>query len=149
MTRRVPQFCRRSRRRGIKTIRWPGGTAANEYHWATNTLCGGGQTLPSDDFDTFIAEVVQPGISIWRFQRITARTRHATGRGDPAEAAAWVQNAMANGNYVSHVTVGNEDWGNWEPDMHTSQHDPATYAQAVASGYYPQIKAANPMCWLG
>ncbi len=134
---------------GIKAIRWPGGTAANEYHWATNTLCGGGQTLPSDDFDTFIAEVVQPGNFDLALSANYGTNAACNGPGDPAEAAAWVQNAMTNGNHVSHVTVGNEDWGNWEPDMHTSQHDPATYAQAVASGYYPQIKAANPNVLVG
>jgi hypothetical protein len=134
---------------GITNIRWPGGSAANIYHWATNSLCFGQQTLPSDAFDTFIAEVVQPGSFDVALGADYATDAACTGPGDPAEAAAWVQNAKNNGGRVSHVTVGNEDWGSWEPDLHTIQHDPATYAAATANGYYPQIKAADPSVLVG
>jgi hypothetical protein len=134
---------------GIKSIRWPGGSAANVYHWATNSLCFGQQTLPADDFDTYIADVIQPGNFALALAVNYATNAACTGPGGPAEAAAWVQKARNTGNYVSHVTVGNEDWGAWEPDLHTIQHDPATYANAVANQYYPQIKEANPNVLVG
>jgi hypothetical protein len=134
---------------GIKGVRWPGGSAANVYHWATNTLCDGGQTLPTDAFDTYIAEAIQPGNFDLALTANYSTDAACTGPGDPAEAAAWVQNAMVNGNYVTHVTVGNENWGSWEPDLHATPYDPTTYANATATGYYPQIKAVNPKVQVG
>ena len=134
---------------GIKSIRWPGGSAANSYHWATNTLCFGQQALPTDAFDTFIGEVIQPGGFDLALSANYSSNATCTGPGDPAEAAAWVQNAKINGGNVSHVTVGNENWGAWEPDLHPIPRDPATYANATATGYYPQIKAADPNVMVG
>ena len=134
---------------GIKGIRWPGGSAANVYHWATNTLCDGGQTLPADAFGTFIADEIQPGNFDLALTANYSTNAACNGPGDPAEAAAWVQSALSNGNYVTHITVGNENWGSWEPDLHAIPYDPATYANATASGYYPQIKAVNPNMQVG
>jgi len=134
---------------GIRGIRWPGGSAGNEYHWASNSLCAGGTTYPADAFDTFIADVIRPGNFELALTANYSTNAACTGPGDPAEAAAWVQNALANGNFVSHVTVGNENFGSWEPDLHTLRFDPTTYANATATGYYPQIKAVNPNVQVG
>jgi hypothetical protein len=134
---------------GIKGIRWPGGSGANDYHWATNSLCSGGSTYPADAFDTYIADVIQPGDFDLALTANYSSDAACAGPGDPAEAAAWVQNALNNGNYVTHVTVGNENWGSWEPDLHAIPHDPTTYADATANGYYPQIKAVNPNVQVG
>jgi len=134
---------------GIKTIRWPGGSAANDYHWATNSLCSGDHTYPADAFDTFIADTIQPGNLDLALAVNYSSNATCNGPGDPAEAAAWVQNARINGGHVSHVTVGNENWGAWEPDLHSIPHDPATYATATANGYYPQIKAADSSVLVG
>ncbi len=134
---------------GIKSIRWPGGSAANAYHWATNTLCFGQQTLPTDAFDTFIGELIQPGNFDLALSANYSTDASCTGPGEPAEAAAWVQNAKTHGGHVSHVTVGNENWGAWEPDLHPVPRDPATYANATANGYYPLIKAADPNVLVG
>jgi len=53
--------------------------------------------------------------------------------------------------HVSHMTVGNEEYGSWEVDHHSSPHNGATYAAAVAgpSGYYALIKAASPHTLVG
>ena len=134
---------------GIRGIRWPGGSTANIYHWASNSLCGGGTTYPADNFDTFIADVIQPGNFDLALTVNYSTNAACTGPGDPAEAAAWVQNALNNGNYVSHVTVGNENYGSWEPDLHAVPYDPTTYASATAGGFYPQIKAVNPNILVG
>jgi hypothetical protein len=49
--------------------------------------------------------------------------------------------------------VGNEEYGNWETDLHTKKNDPATYAAAVgnstSNGYYEQIKTASPNTLVG
>jgi hypothetical protein len=46
------------------------------------------------------------------------------------------------------MTVGNENYGSWEEDLHTLKNDPGTYAAAVngsdgKGGFYSSIKAAN------
>ena len=46
-------------------------------------------------------------------------------------------------------TVGNEVYGSWEYDLHPIPHDPTTYANEVATGYYPKIKAADPNAQVG
>jgi hypothetical protein len=134
---------------GIRTIRWPGGSGASDYHWATNSLCFGGTTFPADDFPTFIADVIQPGNFDLALTANYATDAACTGPGDPAEAAAWVLSAKNNGDYVTHVTVGNEAYGAWETDLHAIPQDPSTYTDATANGYYPQIKAANPNVLVG
>ena len=52
---------------------------------------------------------------------------------------------------VSHMTVGNEEYGSWEADNHAKKNDATTYAAAVAgsSGYYALIKAASPNTLVG
>ncbi len=135
---------------GITAIRWPGGTAANLYHWATNSICFSTTPIPAASaFDTFLADVIHPGNFDLALTLNYGTNAACNGPGDPSEAAAWVQNAMNNGNNVSHVTVGNEDWGSWVTDLHTIPYDPTTYATATATGYYPEIKAVNPSVQVG
>jgi len=133
---------------GIKAVRWPGGIWADDYHWETNTLCGGSPNSNAT-YQTFIDSLVIPaGVDV----TLTANygtDATCSGPGDPAEAAGWVANALANGGRASQITVGNESYGFWEPDMHAIPHDPATYASAVVTGYYPQIKQANPNMLVG
>jgi alpha-L-arabinofuranosidase len=49
------------------------------------------------------------------------------------------------------MTVGNEEYGSWEVDNHSSQHNGATYAATVTgtSGYYSLVKAASPSTLVG
>jgi len=71
--------------------------------------------------------------------------------GDPSEAAAWVTAALADGITPSHMTVGNEEYGSWEYDLHSTKNDPTTYASAVVGtdGYYNSIKTASPDTLVG
>ena len=135
---------------GIKTVRWPGGSWSDAYNWETNTECGGYAT-PTDTFSNFVTNLVIPtGLDVG----LTAdygTGENCTGAGDPAEAASWVAEALKLGITVSHMTVGNEEYGSWEVDNHAIEHDPATYAAAVAgsSGYYALIKAASAKTLVG
>jgi hypothetical protein len=133
---------------GIKTIRWPGGSWADNYHWATNTLCNG---TPNSNatFANFIGSLVTPGDFDVALAVNYGTNASCSGPGDPTEAAAWAAYALAHGAHVSHITVGNEDYGSWETDMHSPQWDAATYAAATATGYYPDIKAADPNVLVG
>ncbi len=79
-----------------------------------------------------------------------------TGGGDPNEAAAWAAAAITDGITVSHMTVGNEEYGSWETDLHSTPNDPTIYAAAVdgsdgdaSGGYYNAIKNASGSTLVG
>ena len=135
---------------GIKAVRWPGGGWSDDYHWATNTMCGSTPN-PNSTFSNFVNDVATPaGLDV----AITANygtNAACNGPGEPGEAAAWAAAALTSGIHASHWTVGNEEYGAWEDDLHAVKHDPATYASAVAgaNGYYQSIKAANPAALVG
>jgi hypothetical protein len=137
---------------GIKAVRWPGGSWSDIYHWATNTNCFSstdGAPAANDTFTNFVSDIVKPaGLDV----SLTAdygTDIACTGGGDPTEAAAWAAEAVSLSANVSHITVGNEEYGTWEEDLHSVEHDPTTYANAVATGYYPDIKASSPNVLVG
>jgi hypothetical protein len=135
---------------GIKAIRWPGGSWSDAYNWETNTECGS-YAAPNDTFVNFVNDLAIPaGLDV----ALTAdygTGENCTGPGNPAEAASWAAAALTDGITVSHMTVGNEEYGSWETDNHTLKNNAATYAAATAgtSGYYALIKAASPSTLVG
>jgi hypothetical protein len=134
---------------GVKAVRWPGGSTSDEFHWQSNTACGSGYVNPKATFANFIGTVAVPA----RLQ-VAVTLNYGTnsacnGPGDPNEAVAWVDHAFAIGASATYWTVGNEVYGGWETDLHAKPHDPTTYAQAVATGYYPLIKAKRPNAQVG
>ncbi len=134
---------------GIKAIRWPGGSGADLFHWATNSECSGGYVDTNANFDNLFADVAKPDKLDVAVTVNYGSNSACNAGGDPAEAAAWVTYAKTHGDKVSHWTVGNEVYGSWEYDLHAVQHDPTTYANAVASGFYPDMKAADPKALVG
>jgi hypothetical protein len=153
---------------GIAALRWPGGSTSDDYHWnGTNSnpangtapspsACEGAYQNSNTNYLNFIKdlEFADTTLSGGYDVALTAdygTNEACTGGGDPNEPANWVKYAYANGGTVSHVTVGNEEYGSWEEDLHTSPHNPTTYAGAVsgASGYYTLIKAQNPNTQVG
>jgi hypothetical protein len=149
---------------GIKSIRWPGGSWSDDYHWGYNS--GGALVTPYmcqtttpvtggwggySTFSQFVAGLPLAGPYDLALTANYGTNETCTGGGDPQEAAAWVNAAIGDGITVSHMTVGNEEYGGWETDMHSKQHDPATYAASVvgASGYYALIKAQSPKTQVG
>ena len=137
---------------GIKAVRWPGGSWSDIYHWSTNTNCFSstdGAPAANDTFANFVNDIAIPaGLDV----SLTAdygTNAACTGGGDPTEAASWAAQAVTLKANVSHITVGNEEYGTWEEDLHSPAHDPTTYANAVATGYYPDIKAASPNVLVG
>jgi hypothetical protein len=135
---------------GIKAVRWPGGSWSDAYNWETNTECGS-YAASNDTFANFVSDIAIPaGLDV----ALTAdygTGKNCTGYGDPTEAASWVAAAITDGITVSHVTVGNEEYGSWETDNHPLKNNAATYAAATAgsSGYYALIKAASPNTLIG
>lgn len=151
---------------GIVALRWPGGSESDNYHWnngatanpsvgtpPTPSSCNGAYFAPNTDYLSFInnLENAIPGGFDIALTANYGTNAACTGGGDPTEAANWVSYAYANGGTVSHVTVGNENYGHWETDMHPIPWDPATYAAAVAgtNGYYDVIKAVSPNTLVG
>jgi hypothetical protein len=135
---------------GIKAIRWPGGSWSDAYNWETNTECGSSANT-DDDFTDVVKKLVIPAGLDLALTANYGTGKNCSGYGDPTEAAAWAAEASSLGITVSHMTVGNEEYGSWEVDNHSSPHDGATYAAAVAgpSGYYALIKAASPNTLVG
>ncbi len=136
---------------GVKAVRWPGGSNSDLYNWETNTECGGYST-PNSNFTSFVNDFVIPsGVDLALTADYGTGANCATGGGSPAEAAAWAAEALTLGVTVSHMTVGNEEYGHWETDTHTVKNDPTTYAAAVAgsNGYYALIKTASPNTLVG
>ena len=146
----TPQIAGAFQTAGIKAIRWPGGSSSDVYHWQTNSICNNGYTVAADSFPSpLVSELWAPASLDVAITANYGTNAGCNGPGEPSEAAAWVASALKNGNYVSHWTIGNEVYGSWETDMHAVPHDAATYANAVATGYYPQMKAANANTLVG
>jgi hypothetical protein len=134
---------------GITATRWPGGSQSDQFHWQSDTGCPGSYINPNATFDDFLGHIVGPaGLDLSITVNYGSDAACKAG-GDPAEAAGWVAYARARGIKVSHWTVGNEVYGSWEYDLHPTPHDAATYARAVAGGFYPAMKQADPQANVG
>jgi len=136
---------------GITQVRWPGGSDSDLYHWATNTSCESAYVDPNDTFSNFVSDLAKPANLDVALTANYGSNSTCTGGGEPSEAAAWATAALAAGITPSHMTVGNEEYGSWEYDLHSTPNDPTIYASAVVgtSGYYNLIKTASPSTLVG
>jgi alpha-L-arabinofuranosidase len=154
---------------GIVALRWPGGSTSDDYHWngtsasnpangvaPTPSTCQGAYQSSNTNYLNFITNFEHANGAPTNGYDIALTADYGTnptcnGGGSATEAANWVQYANANGGTVSHVTVGNENYGSWEEDMHVKEHDPGTYAASVigSTGYYSLIKAQSPSTLVG
>jgi hypothetical protein len=136
---------------GITQVRWPGGSDSDQYHWQTNSQCNGGYSDTNDTFSNFVTDMAVPANLDVALTANYGSNAACNGGGEPSEAAAWAAAAVTAGIIPSHMTVGNEEYGSWEYDLHSNQHDPTTYADALigSEGYYQLIKAASPGTLVG
>ena len=136
---------------GITQVRWPGGSDSDLYHWATNSECDGGYFDTNDTFSNFVNDMAVPANLDVALTANYGSNAACNGGGEPSEASAWVTAALADGITVSHMTVGNEEYGSWEYDLHSTPNDPSIYAAAVVgtTGYYNAIKTASPNTLVG
>jgi hypothetical protein len=133
---------------GMEATRWPGGKAANWYHWETNSSgpnpCNGNPNQYST-FDNFMQNVVIPANLSLAVTVNYGSNAACTAGGDPSEAANWVAYANATQNYnVQWWTVGNEQYAAGSLDLHSEPHSPTQYAQIESTQFYPAMKAASP-----
>lgn len=149
---------------GVTTLRYPGGSTSDVYHWQSNTTVPGQSFAnPSNTFDAFMSMA----------QSINAQAMITVdyGAGTPQEAAGWVQYAnkggagyngpvptYAGGSSSGHTygikywEIGNEVYGDgtygatWEFNNNT--HSPSAYATNVVA-YSQAMKAVDPTIKIG
>ena len=155
---------------GMAAVRWPGGSWSDGYHWGYQTgssslvtpyqcTCSSTTSCTANSeawagystFAQFESAIPEGGSFDLALTADYGTNEACTGGGDPNEAAAWAAAAVTDGHAASHMTVGNEEYGSWETDLHANAHDPTTYADAVigTTGYYALIKAASPTTLVG
>lgn len=129
---------------GVRVMRYPGGSTADNFHWQTNTL-DDGSNAGTDTFDQFMQVVQHVGAT----PIITVNY----GSGTPEEAAAWVKYANITKHYHIHYwDIGNELYGNgtygatWETDKHAL--GPASYASNSLQ-FIQAMKAVDPSIQVG
>ncbi|WP_330328913.1 LPXTG cell wall anchor domain-containing protein [Streptomyces sp. NBC_00536] len=134
---------------GVRQLRYPGGSGADDYHWKTHTSGDGKGWIPSNtDFDHFMATAKTVGAQ----PILTANY----GSGTPQEAADWVKYANVDKGYgVKYWEIGNEVYGNghygdgkgWELDKHADK-SPTAYAKNLIA-YAKAMKAVDPKVKIG
>jgi hypothetical protein len=168
---------------GSTFVRWPGGSYADVYHWAgaapyvsataaTNcnptdstttpiTYAADAAYLPNNNWTDYETSIGVPGGIETAVTLDFGTDAACNSGGSAAEAAAWVANAKANNYAVKYWTVGNEEYGSWEADLHpyspasqyggTGGHWGSVYTTAMngSTGYYESIKAADPNAEVG
>ena len=129
---------------GVRVMRFPGGSTADNFHWQTNTL-DDGSNAGNDTFDKFMQVVREVGAT----PIITVNY----GSGSPEEAAAWVKYANVTKHYnIRYWEIGNELYGNgtygadWETDKHAL--GPASYANNSLQ-FIQAMKAVDPSIQIG
>jgi hypothetical protein len=125
---------------GLQFLRFPGGSASDDYNWAT------GLSYPSPypsvtTFTNFAHIATNMGAKVI----ITANY----GTGTPAEAAAWVKDSNITNHYgFEYWEVGNEVYGSWETNTHANPGDSYTYGTNAAN-FIQTMKAADPTIKVG
>ena len=116
---------------GCLALRWPGGSSADFYHWASDATGN----------SRFMNLATNLGAQVF----ITVNY----GSGGSNEAVAWVKSANKTNNCgFKYWEIGNECYGTWENDTNLPAHDPYTYAVRTA-GYMQMMKAADPTVKIG
>jgi hypothetical protein len=139
---------------GIGLLRWPGGDAADQYQWQTNSWSACSPYLdypPSKDnaFDRWMSRVAKPLHADVAITVNYGSNATCSSGGDPSVAAAWVDhanNAMHDG--IRYWTIGNEQYFE-NTNTWPGPHNGATYGRRVAALYYPMMKAEDPGIYVG
>ena len=139
---------------GLRTLRYPGGSWADEYHWQTNSGTSGTSVSPNsaDGFDNFMTLVKAASATPIITVNYGSNAAGNAG-GDPSEAAAWVSYAKSKSYGVKFWEIGNEVYGNgeygpdWEEDLH-SDHSPTTYGTNALS-FISAMKAQDSTIKVG
>jgi hypothetical protein len=136
----TPETLSALRELDVQSLRFPGGSPADDYHWAFNRN-GRNQWTWATPFSGFVHIATNLHAQVF----ITVNY----GSGTPEEAVAWVRCAnITNHCGFKYWEIGNENYGNWEHDENSPPHDPVTYARRTKE-YFTQMKAADPSIKIG
>lgn len=139
----------------IKVWRYPGGSTADSYHYADNSVVSapnGPHNIQQVNFDAYMAVVVASGGQGHITVNYGSNSTYTAG-GDPAEAANWVQYANVTKLYgVKYWTIGNEVFGHsfgqtWETNLNTDT-TPTGYA-TNAKTFISAMKAKDSTIKVG
>ncbi|MGD0743792.1 MAG: alpha-L-arabinofuranosidase [Verrucomicrobiota bacterium] len=126
---------------GWQTLRFPGGSDADHYHWYLNTTNNSRTYQGKNSVTSFAAVATNIGANVIIIANY--------GSGTAAEAAGWVAYANVTNHWgFKYWEIGNECYGTYETDSNTYPHDPYTYATRVAD-YAQQMKAVDPTIKIG
>jgi hypothetical protein len=125
---------------GLTILRFPGGSASDDYHWQSNKS-GTNTWQWTTSFSKFAHIATNVGAQVI----ITANY----GSGTPAEAAGWVRQANVINKFgFKYWEIGNENYGTWENDTNALKNHAYTYATR-AKDYFQQMKAVDPTIKIG
>ena len=98
---------------GVRSLRYPGGSYGDAYHWSTHTATIGASgtapyVAPAAHFGAFVALMDSIGAGAMITVNYGSNLK-GTGPGAPQEAAAWV--AYANGTPASTTSIGLDEAG--------------------------------------
>lgn len=131
---------------GITTLRYPGGSLCDAYHWASNYWFGGTPNYGPTAFTNFMQIATNlAGVNVF------ISVNYGTGTSN--EAADWVRSAnITNHCGFKYWEVGNENYFGVETDQNTNSpymaHEPWTYATRFCD-YYRAMKAVDPTIKVG
>lgn len=130
----------------IRTLRFPGGSTSDTYDWQTNrSYQTGTRTLNDWSWATSFDDFAQTAVALNASVFITVNY----GSGTAQQAADWVNYSNNTQGYgFKYWEIGNENYGNWEEDIHPVKWDPVTYA-TEAKDYIAKMKAADPTIKVG
>lgn len=123
-----------------RTLRFPGGSMSNGYHWKTGTTDNNTWQWATN-FDDFAKVAVKTKAQVF----ISVNYGSSTAQ----DAADWVRYANITKGYgFKYWEIGNENYGTWERDDNNRPHDPYTYATRAAD-YITRMKAIDPTIKIG
>lgn len=93
---------------GVRSLRYPGGSYGDLYHWSTHTVTGDHYVATGAHFGSFVALMDKVGAGAMITVNYGSNPQ-GTGPGVPQEAAAWV--AYANGATTSTTSIGLDETG--------------------------------------
>ena len=120
---------------GLRLLRYPGGTWADEYNWSNDTdtsACTATVTTHCTAFDPLtFTTISQKAKAAGASTFVTVNY----GSGTPAEAASWVDTVTKQKDHgVALWEVGNESYSCYEPNLHLAG------SPTFVKGYVPQGK---------
>ena len=131
----------------VRSLRFPGGSLSDGYHWKTNTTDANTWTWATS-FDSFTAAFKQMhSAATGAVPNVFITVNYGTGTAQ--EAADWVTYANVTKKLgIKYWEIGNECYGSWEEDTNSRAHDPAVYA-THARDYMNAMRAVDPTIKIG